>query len=219
MAGESQAGASSLAAVRLTGANAEATEDDQDRADALADGPDDKRRVELYFVHDVTTDGQAFRCLTVKDDHTRRCLAIEEARSFTQNAWHERVIEVLTRLIFHYGCPQYMRSDNGPEFIVVALLKFLEGQGIQPSRMTPGKPWQNGGHESFNGRFRRECLDAERFHCLTEARVVIEDWLQLITSGLAVRWATRRLGRPYEGGARQKTAAGDFAHVAGEHSS
>jgi putative transposase len=126
------------------------------------------------FVHDVTTDGQAFRCLTVKDEHTRWCLAIEVARSFT----HARVIEVLTRLIAQYGCPQYLRSDNGPEFIAGALLKFFEDQGIQPSRITPGKPWQNGSNESFNGTFRRECLDAERFHSVTEARVVIEDWRQ-----------------------------------------
>ena len=126
------------------------------------------------FVHDVTTDGQAFRCLTVKDEHTRWCLAIAVARSFT----HERVIEVLTRLIARYGCPQYMRSDNGPEFIAGALLKFFNDQGITPSRITPGKPWQNGSNESFNGTFRRECLDAERFHSLTEARVVIEDWRQ-----------------------------------------
>jgi putative transposase len=126
------------------------------------------------FVHDVTTDGQAFRCLTVKDEHTRWCVGIEVARSFT----HERVIEVLTRLIARYGCPQYMRSDNGPEFIAGALLKFFQSQGITPSRITPGKPWQNGSNESFNGTFRRECLDAERFHSLTEARVVIEDWRQ-----------------------------------------
>ena len=117
------------------------------------------------FVHDVTTDGQALRCLTVKDEQTRWCLAIEVAHSFT----HERVIEVLTRLIARYGCPQYMRSDNGPEFVAGALLKFLEAQGIKPSRITPGKPWQNGSNESFNGTFRRECLDAELFHSLSEA--------------------------------------------------
>jgi putative transposase len=126
------------------------------------------------FVHEVTTDGQAFRCLTVKDEKTRWCVAIEVARSFT----HARVIEVLTRLIAQYGCPQYLRSDNGPEFIAGALLKFFEDQGITPSRITPGKPWQNGSNESFNGTFRRECLDAERFHSVTEARVVIEDWRQ-----------------------------------------
>ena len=126
------------------------------------------------FVHDVTTDGQAFRCLTVKDEKTRWCVAIVVARSFS----HERVIEVLTRLIAQYGCPQYIRSDNGPELVAEALLKFFHEQGITPSRITPGKPWQNGSNESFNGTFRRECLDAEWFHSLTEARVVIEDWRQ-----------------------------------------
>lgn len=168
------------------------------------------------FVHDVTTDGQAFRCLTVKDEHTRWCLAIEVARSFT----HERVIEVLTRLIARYGCPQYVRSDNGPEFIAGALLKFFQSQGIMPSRITPGKPWQNGSNESLNGTFRRECLDAERFHSLTEARVVIEDWRQQYNHERphsALGYQTP--GTVYGGGARHKTAAGDFAHVAGGNSS
>jgi len=126
------------------------------------------------FVHDVTTDGHAFRCLTVKDEKTRWCVAIEVARSFS----HEHVIVVLTRLIARYGCPQYLRSANGPELVAEALLKFFEEQGITPSRSTPGKPWQNGSNESFNGTFRRECLDAERFHNLTDARVVIEDGRQ-----------------------------------------
>jgi putative transposase len=124
------------------------------------------------FVHDVTTDGQAFRCLTVKDEATRLCLAIVVARSFS----HERVIEVLTWLLRLYGHPTYIRSDNGPELIAHALTMFFQEQGITPSRITPGKPWQNGSNESFNGTFRRECLDAERFHSLREARVVIEDW-------------------------------------------
>ena len=82
------------------------------------------------FVHDVTTDGQALRCLTVKDEHTRWCGGIEVARSFS----HERVIEVLTRLIAQYGCPPYMRSDNGPEFVAGALLKFFESQGGHPAQ-------------------------------------------------------------------------------------
>jgi putative transposase len=62
--------------------------------------------------------------------------------------------------------------------VAEALLKFFEKQGITPSRITPGKPWQNGSNESFNGTFRHECLDAERFHSVTEARLVIEDWRQ-----------------------------------------
>ena len=130
---------------------------------------------------------------------------------------HKRVIEVLIWLIAQYGCHQYLRSDNGPEFIAEALLKFFEDQSTQPSRITPGKPWQNGRHESFNGTFRRECLDAERFHRLTEARLVIEDWRQQYNherphSALGYQAP----GTAYGGGARQKTTAGDFAHVAGK---
>jgi putative transposase len=126
------------------------------------------------FVHDVTTTGESFRCLTVKDEATRLCLAIEVDRSLS----HERVIAVLTRLLARYGCPRYIRSDNGPELVAHALQAFFTDHGIQPSRIEPGKPWQNGSNESFNGTLRRECLDAEQFRSVTEARVVIEDWRQ-----------------------------------------
>jgi putative transposase len=124
------------------------------------------------FVHDVTTAGEPFRCLTVKDEATCFCLAIEVDRSLS----HQRVIVVLKRLLVLYGRPRYVRSDNGPELRAQPLLTFFKDQGITPSRITPGKPWQNGSNESFNGTFRRECLDAERFYSLTEAQVVIEDW-------------------------------------------
>ena len=124
------------------------------------------------FVHDVTSSGEPFRCLTVKDEATRLCLAIEVDRALS----HQRVIEVLKRLLVLYGRPRYVRSDNGPELVAQNLTTFLKEQGISPCRITPGKPWQNGSNESFNGTFRRECLDAERFHSLTEAQVVIEDW-------------------------------------------
>jgi len=167
------------------------------------------------FVHDVTTDGHAFRCLTVKDENTRWCLAIDVARSFS----HERVIEVLTRLIARYGCPQYIRSDNGPELVADALLRFFEEQGIKPSRITPGKPWQNGSNESLNGTFRRECLDAERFHSLTEAQVVIEDWRQQYNQERphsALGYQTP--ATVYWEGTSQKPIAADFSNVAGENS-
>ncbi len=124
------------------------------------------------FVHDVTSSGEPFRCLTVKDEATRLCLAIEVDRSLS----HQRVLAVLKRLLVFYGHPRYVRSDNGPELVAQNLTAFFKEQGISPSRITPGKPWQNGSNESFNGTFRRECLDAERFHSLTEAQVVIEDW-------------------------------------------
>jgi len=89
---------------------------------------------------------------------------------------HHHVIEVLRQLIARYGRPRYLRSDNGPEFVAHNLTTFLKDQEIIPSRIEPGKPWQNGSNESFNGTLRRECLDAELFHNLAEARVVIEDW-------------------------------------------
>jgi len=167
------------------------------------------------FVHDVTMDGQPFRCLTVKDEKTRWCVAIEVARSFS----HERVIAVLTRLIAQYGPPQYIRSDNGPELVAEGLLKFFKEQGITPSRIEPGKPWQNGSNESFNGTFRRECLDAERFHSLTEARVIIEEWRQRYNQDRphsALGFQTP--ATVYWEGASRKPIAADFSKDAIENS-
>ena len=127
------------------------------------------------FVHDATTAGDAFRCLTVKDEATCFCLAIVVGWSFSQ----QPVLAVVKRLVALYGPPRFVRSDNGPELRAQPLLTFFECHGIIPSRIMPGKPWQNGSNESFNGTFRRECLDAEPFHHLTEAQVVIEDWRRL----------------------------------------
>ncbi len=124
------------------------------------------------FVHDTYGHREPFRCLTVKDEATRFCLAIVVGRSLT----HQHVIEVLRQLIVRYGRPRYLRSDNGPELVAHNLMAFLKDQEILPSQIEPGKPWQNGSNESFNGTFRRECLDAELFHSLAEARVVIEAW-------------------------------------------
>lgn len=127
------------------------------------------------FVHDATTAGDAFRCLTVKDEATCFCLAIEVGRAFS----HQQALAVLKRLVSLYGPPRFVRSDNGPELRAQPLLTFFEDRGMPPSRITPGKPWQNGSHESLNGTFRRECVDAEVFHSLAEARGVIEDWRPL----------------------------------------
>lgn len=124
------------------------------------------------FVHDATTAGDAFRCLPVKDEATCFCIAIEVARAFS----HQHVLKILQRLVNLYGAPRYIRSDNGPELRAQPLLAFCERQGIIPSRIMPGKPWQNGSNESFNGTFRRECLDAESFRHVMEAQVVIESW-------------------------------------------
>ena len=108
----------------------------------------------------------------MKDERTSCCLAIEVAFSTS----HPHVSLVLIRRIMRYGCLQDIRSDNGSELVADALPKFFEAQGIKSNHITSRKPCQNGRNESLNGRFRRECLDAEPFHRLREARVVIEAW-------------------------------------------
>ena len=85
-------------------------------------------------------------------------------------------LEVLARLISERGAPRYLRSDNGPEFVSKAILEWLEKAGIETALIDPGKPWQNGMDESFNGRFRDECLSLEWFRSRREAKVIIETW-------------------------------------------
>ena len=86
------------------------------------------------------------------------------------------VIEVLARLVSVHGAPRYLRSDNGPEFVARAILQWLADEGIETAFIDPGKSWQNGLDESFNGKLRDECLSLEWFRCRTEAVVVIEAW-------------------------------------------
>lgn len=126
------------------------------------------------FVFDACANGQPLKCLTVIDEHTREALAIDVAGSIRS----ERVIEVLSRLISERGAPNALRSDNGPEFVSTRLLQWATDQGLQMALSQPGKPWQNGTDESFNGKFRDECLSMEYFRNRTEARVVIEQWRQ-----------------------------------------
>src|SRR4029079_9656685 len=87
-----------------------------------------------------------------------------------------RVIEVLSRLVSARGAPRFLRSDNGPEFVSKALLSWIVTQGIGTALIEPGKPWQNGVTESFNGKFRDECLSLEWFRSRAEAKIVIEAW-------------------------------------------
>lgn len=127
------------------------------------------------FVHDACADGQTIRCLTVKDEASGYGLAIDVQRAF--NA--EDVIQSLTRLIRQYGRPRFIRSDNGPELIAKALCKAFEREGIKPCPITPGKPWQNGSSESYNGTYRRECLDAEIFLNPAEAQIISSQWRKM----------------------------------------
>ena len=124
------------------------------------------------FVFDACANGQQLKCLTVIDEYTRECLAIEVAGSLRSG----RVIEVLSKLISTRGAPTYLRSDNGPEFVSRAVLKWLLASEIETAPIDPGKPWQNGANESFNGKFRDECLGMQWFKNRIDAKVVIEDW-------------------------------------------
>ena len=124
------------------------------------------------FVFDSCANGQKLKCLTIIDEWTREALAIDVAGSIRSG----RVIEVLSRLISVHGAPRYLRSDNGPEFIATAVLRWLTQAGIETAHIAPGKPWQNGTDESFNGRLRDECLNMEWFRTRAEAVVTIETW-------------------------------------------
>lgn len=131
------------------------------------------RNVWTYdFVHDACENGRKLKILTVVDEFTRYSPAIEPDTSIKA----EKVIEILKRLFEKHGAPFFIRSDNGPEFIADALKKWLVTSGAKTIYIDPGKPWQNPYGESFNGKFRDECLNMEVFHNISHAKVVIEMW-------------------------------------------
>jgi putative transposase len=145
----------------------------------LADGscvrlrPTHKDHVWSYdFVADRTSDGRAIRMLTLIDEHTRECLAIDVAR----NLKSEDVLERLSDLFVRRGVPAYIRSDNGSEFTATAVRQWLERVGVKTLFIEPGSPWENGYVESFNGKLRDELLAREQFDTLLEAKVLIERW-------------------------------------------
>jgi putative transposase len=124
------------------------------------------------FVFDTCANSQTLKCLTIIDEWTRECLAIDVAGGIRSG----RVIEVLTQLVSVHGAPRYLRSDNGPEFVACAILRWLHGAQIETAHIDPGKPWQNGTDESFNGKFRDEYLTLQWFRNRVDAKVGIEQW-------------------------------------------
>jgi putative transposase len=124
------------------------------------------------FVFDTCANGQTLKCLTIVDEWTRECLAIDVAGGIRSG----RVIEVLAQLVSVHGSPRFLRSDNGPEFVAAAILRWLDEAGIDTALIDPGKPWQNATDESFNGKFRDEYLSLQWFHNRLDARVGIEQW-------------------------------------------
>ena len=124
------------------------------------------------FVLTRTHDGRPVRMLTILDEYTRECLAIDVARKLTS----EDVLERLTDLFVRRGVPDYIRSDNGAEFTAHAVRDWLERVGVKTLYIEPGSPWENGYIESFNGKLRDELLEREIFDTLLEAKVLIERW-------------------------------------------
>ena len=124
------------------------------------------------FVADRTVDGRPLKMLTLVDEYTRECLAIDVRRSMRS----VHVLERLADLFVAKGAPAYIRSDNGPEFTANLIRTWLERLAVQTLFIEPGSPWENGYVESFNGKFRDEFLNGERFYTLREAQVLIERW-------------------------------------------
>ena len=124
------------------------------------------------FVQARTHDGRAFKMLTVIDEFTRQCLAIEVARRLRS----DDVLQVLADLMVQHGAPGHIRSDNGPEFTAKAVRTWLARIKVETLFIEPGSPWENGFNESFNGKLRDELLNGEIFYTLKEAQVLIERW-------------------------------------------
>ena len=145
----------------------------------LNDGSCVRRRAEYPnhvwsydFVMDRTHSGRPLKMLTIVDEYTRECLAIDVGRSLTSIS----VLERLAELFVYRGAPEYIRSDNGPEFTAKKVRKWLNRVEVQTLFIEPGSPWENGYVESFNGKLRDELLNREIFYTLTEAQVLVERW-------------------------------------------
>ena len=126
------------------------------------------------FMTDALSSGRRFRTLNIVDDYTRECLAIEVDTSLGGG----RVVRVLEELKLRRGLPQQIRSDNGPEFVSRAVDQWAYEQELGWHTIQPGRPMENGYVESFNGRFRDECLNENWFTDLADARAKIALWKQ-----------------------------------------
>lgn len=126
----------------------------------------------MDFQFDRMIDGRQVKLLNIIDEYTRECLAIVVDHSING----ERVVATLARLaVERGGAPAFVRFDNGPEFVSMAIADWCEDAGVDSVFIDPGSPWQNAWIESFNGRLRDELLNLWQFDSLLEARVIIED--------------------------------------------
>ena len=110
--------------------------------------------------------------MTIVEEYSRECLALETERSITA----EDVVETLARLFAERGAPSFIRSDNGPEFIAKAVKRWLAASGVETLYIEPGAPWENAYSETFISRLRDELLNREVFANLKGAKVLAEDY-------------------------------------------
>ena len=164
--------ASDLASSRAPGASAQAAATHRHGKASAARAGWSQPGLAYDFVFDACANGQTLKCLTVLDEFTRECPAIDVGGSIRSS----RVIEVLSKLVSVRGAPRYLRSDNGSEFISRAILRWLADKSIETALIDPGKPWQNGSNESFNGKLRDQCLGMQWFKNRVDAKVLIEAW-------------------------------------------
>jgi transposase InsO family protein len=125
------------------------------------------------FVFDQTEDGRQLKCLTVVDEFSRQGLTVRLGRSMTATD----VTRILDELFRQHGRPVCIRSDNGPELVARHVQNWLKDKHVDAHYIDPGSPWQNAYCESFNSIFRTTCLDRCLFASMTEARVIIDCWL------------------------------------------
>ena len=119
-----------------------------------------------------TTDGRPLRILVIIDEYTRECLVLHVFRRISS----QDVLDQLYELFISRGIPDYIRSDNGPEFTAKEVRSWLGSLKVSPLYIEPGSPWENGYVESFIGKMRDELLNGEIFDTLLEAQAVIENW-------------------------------------------
>ena len=131
-------------------------------------------RLAMDFVHDSLWNGRKLRALNIVDVFTKEALKIEVDTSITG----EHVVRILDQIIEERGIPKYITIDNGPEFRSKALDKWAYKNQVILDFIRPGKPVDNCFVESFNSRFRAECLNSHYFDSISEARILIEEWRQ-----------------------------------------
>ena len=131
----------------------------------------------FVFIRDAY--GGKIRMHTMIDEFSRKWLTIHCAKRIGSI----QVTEQLANAMIANGIPEYIRSDNGPEFIAKELRSWLSGIGVKTAYIEPWSPWENGFYKRFNGTFRDNLLDGEIFYSLKEVQIIVGEWVKEMTEG------------------------------------